>query len=87
MGNPGRRPTKQFWAKSYEAFRRRLIEAREEAGLTQKAAAERLGRSQSFVAKSEIGERRVDAVELSEFALVYGKPIQFFYSFVDRSKR
>ena len=41
----------------------RLKQAREAAGLTQAAVAERLGKPQSYVAKSESGERRLDVVE------------------------
>lgn len=37
-----------------------------------------MGRSQSFVAKSESGERRVDVVELLEFARAYNCPVDFF---------
>jgi len=48
------------------------------AGMSQRQAADRLGRSQSFVAKSESGERRVDVVELRQFAAAYKKPIRFF---------
>jgi len=55
------------------------MKAREETGLTQREAAQRLGRSQSFVAKSESSERRVD-VELAEFAKLYRQPITFFVS-------
>jgi transcriptional regulator with XRE-family HTH domain len=40
-----------------------LFEAREKAGLTQEELAKRLGRPQSFVAKYEGGERRLDIVE------------------------
>ena len=40
-----------------------LIEARNRAGLTQQQLADRLGRPQSFVAKYEGGERRIDVVE------------------------
>jgi hypothetical protein len=33
---------------------------------------------QSFLSKCESGERRVDFVELREFARVYGVPLKFF---------
>jgi transcriptional regulator with XRE-family HTH domain len=40
-----------------------LVAAREKAGMTQQALADRLGRPQSFVAKYEGGERRIDVIE------------------------
>ena len=43
----------------YEQFRQRLKRARQEAGLTQVEAAAGLRKPQSFVSKSEAGERRV----------------------------
>jgi hypothetical protein len=49
-----------------------------EANLTQVAVARQLARPQSFVSKCESGERRVDVVELQEFARLYGKPLSFF---------
>ena len=45
-----------------------LIAARRQAGLTQQQVADRLGRPQSFVAKYEGGERRLDIVEFVEIA-------------------
>ena len=45
------------------AFCELLIEARKKAGLTQHELARRLKKPQSFVAKYEGGERRVDVVE------------------------
>jgi transcriptional regulator with XRE-family HTH domain len=62
----------------YRRFLGRLREAREEAGLTQVQAARALRRHQSFISKSESGERRVDVLELADFARVYGKPLEFF---------
>ena len=44
-------------------FRRLLLLAREESGLTQLEVANRLTKPQSFVAKYEGGERRVDVIE------------------------
>lgn len=46
--------------------------ARIERGLSQTEVAYRLRRPQSYVSKVESGERRLDIVELWEFAEVYG---------------
>jgi transcriptional regulator with XRE-family HTH domain len=54
---------------------KRLRQARLDAGLTQAEVAEALGTTQGHVSKCEPGERRVDAVEPSDFAQVYGAPI------------
>lgn len=70
--------SKLVWAREYEAFRKKLVAAREAADLTQREAAERIGRSQSFVAQCERGQRRVDIVELKEFCRIYRKPLTFF---------
>jgi transcriptional regulator with XRE-family HTH domain len=40
-----------------------LIKARDRAGLTQQQLANRLGTHQSFIAKYEGGERRLDVIE------------------------
>lgn len=45
-----------------------LIEKREASGLTQVDLADRLGEYQSFVARLESGQRRVDVVEFLELA-------------------
>ena len=45
-----------------------LKAARKRAGVSQVGLAERLGNTQTFVSKCERGERRIDAVELVEFA-------------------
>lgn len=49
-----------------DKLREALRAARQEAGLTQTQLAERLHRPQSFVAKYEGGERRLDVVEYIE---------------------
>ena len=45
------------------ALRRGLVKARKSAELTQQELAKHLGKPQSFVAKYETGERRLDVVE------------------------
>lgn len=45
-----------------------FVEARERAGLTQTEYAKQLGEYQSYVARLESGQRRVDVVEFLEFA-------------------
>ena len=49
-----------------------LVEAREKAGMTQTDLASKLGEYQSFVARLESGQRRVDVVELIELAEILG---------------
>lgn len=77
-GQVPRRPSKLIWRRQYEAFCKKLVAARESAGMTQREAAEKLGRGQTYVHKCESGERRVDVVELKEFCRIYKKPLTFF---------
>ncbi len=49
-----------------------ITQARKNAGITQAALAEKLGRPQSFVSKIESGERRLDVVEFLEVARLIG---------------
>lgn len=65
---------KSLRTKGHTALTQALTAARRESGLTQQELAERLGRSQSFVAKIELGERRVEVVELVEIARILGVP-------------
>lgn len=62
----------------YQQFLARLRKARLEAELTQVQVAERLRKPQSYVAKCESGDRRVDVIELAQLARIYGKPIGWF---------
>lgn len=58
----GRR-LKSLRSPAHRELTRRLTVARTAAGLTQSELAERLGRHQSFVAKYESGERRLEVIE------------------------
>jgi DNA-binding transcriptional regulator YiaG len=71
-------PEDQTYIREYKLFLKRLKQAREEAKLTQVQVAKLLSRPQSFVSKSESGERRVDFVELRHLAKIYRKPLSFF---------
>lgn len=64
-------PRKSIFSPRYDGFLRQLRQARQKAGLTQREAAARLNRPQSWVAQSETGERRVDVIELLAFLEAY----------------
>lgn len=49
-----------------------LVAARRRAGLTQAEVARRVGKPQSYVAKVEGGERRLDVIELIEMCEALG---------------
>ena len=54
------------------------MQARKEAGLTQREVCVKMGKSTSFISKCELGERRLDYVELQKLANIYKKPVSFF---------
>ena len=70
----------------YQAFLRCLRSARLEAGLTQAEVAQKLSQPQSYVSRCESGERRVDVVELTDFAMIYKKPLDYFVNFRSESE-
>ena len=62
----------------YQKLTIKLRSARLEAGLTQVEAGKKLKKPQAYISKIERGERRVDAVELSELAKAYNKSLDYF---------
>lgn len=56
----------------HQALTALLIRKREEAGLTEAELAEKLGEYQSFVARLESGQRRVDVIEFLALAQLLG---------------
>jgi DNA-binding transcriptional regulator YiaG len=66
------------YIREYRLFLKQLKQARLDAELTQSEVAKLLSRPQSFVSKSESGERRVDFIELTHLARIYRKPLHFF---------
>jgi transcriptional regulator with XRE-family HTH domain len=71
----------------YRFLIKRVREAREDAGMTQTEVATALERPLSFVSKCELGERRIDPIDLRKFADLFGKELEFFYPPRTRSKR
>ena len=63
---------------AYRRFLERLRKARLDAGLSQVTVARALGKPASYTSKCELGERRVDFVELVAFARLYRKPLEYF---------
>lgn len=69
---------KSIHTKKYASFIERLRKARSEAGLTQTQVAKKLGRPQSHISNVELGQQRVDIIELQTFAKLYNKSIDYF---------
>ena len=68
---PRRTRSKARFSRSYIRFLKLLRAARINAGLTQTETAKRLRQPQSWVAKCESGERRVDVAEMLAFCRAY----------------
>jgi transcriptional regulator with XRE-family HTH domain len=65
------------------AFCAVMVAARKDAGLTQQALARRLKKPQSFIAKYEGGERRLDVVEFVAIVrAIGGDPVKLLRDFV-----
>jgi transcriptional regulator with XRE-family HTH domain len=70
---------KSIFTHEYEIFRQCMIAARKEARLTQDSLAKSLNKPQSFVAKYENGERRLDVIEFLLVSRVIGiDPCEIF---------
>lgn len=67
-----------IYSDEYKSLTRKLKEARINIGFTQKYVAAKLGKPQSYVSKTESGERRLDVTELKKFAELYKRDINSF---------
>ena len=72
MSPSARRIRKSVHSPEQQLLRELLIAARNKVGLTQQKLAKRLGKPQSFVAKYEGGERRLDVIEFITIARAIG---------------
>ncbi len=72
-----RKPLKKsIYSEKHKKLCRLLVEARKKAGLTQQDLADKISKPQSFVAKVEGGERRLDVIELMEIAAILSLDIR-----------
>ncbi len=69
---------KSIYSKEHQVIIYKLKKAREESGLDQIQAAKLLKKTQSYISKIESGQRRIDIVQLKEFAKIYKKELGFF---------
>ncbi len=69
---------KSIHTKERATFVGRLKKARMEAGLTQVQVAKKLGCTQSWISKIELGELRVEAIWLNRLAKLYRKSVNYF---------
>lgn len=70
--------SKTIYSEDHKFLTEQLKKARQEAGLNQAEVAKILRRSQSYISKIEDGQRRVDVVQLKEFAKTYKKSLDYF---------
>jgi len=70
--------SKTIYSKEHRYIVKQLKKAREETGLSQEQVAKILNKTQSYISKIESGQRKIDVVQLKEFAKVYKKSLDFF---------
>jgi transcriptional regulator with XRE-family HTH domain len=71
---------KSIYTHEYKILLRLLRETRERAGVTQVELARRLEQTQSYVSKVELGDRRLDLVQLRTILLALGASLGDFVS-------
>ncbi len=72
----------------YDHLRERLVEIRNDAGMSQRDLAKAVGREHSFVSRYELGERRLDVVEIFWILRALGtEPEGFLTGLVKEFKR
>lgn len=75
---------KQEYTKKRRLLSKKLVEAREKAGFTQKQVADTKIIAQSELSKLENGSRKIEFLFLLELAELYGQPITFFVPEIDK---
>lgn len=78
-----RRMQKSLKSPEYARLVALLVAVRKKADIRQQALAKKLGKPQSFVAKYEGGERRIDLVEfIAIVRALRGDPVKLFRDFL-----
>ena len=76
------------YSSDYAHFLHVLRQARLQAGLSQEQLAAALGQVQTFVSKCELGDRRLDVIELNAWIVALGgDPVAFMAGLQDRLSR
>lgn len=65
---------------------KKIQQAREERGLTQKELARRLGCTQAALSNYELGKRKLGLDLLNEIAEMLSKPLDYFMQSADQDK-
>jgi transcriptional regulator with XRE-family HTH domain len=78
------RMDKSIYTHEYRTMLRLLKKLREEAEVTQVDLAARLKQSQSFVSKTERGERRLDVIQLRTICQTLGVSLAEFVKRLER---
>jgi len=70
--------SKTIYSKEHKYIVEQLKKARESASLSQAEAAKILHKTQSYISKIEAGQRKINVIQLKEFAKIYKKDISYF---------
>jgi transcriptional regulator with XRE-family HTH domain len=74
---------KTLHSPDYARFLALLKQARKDAGIVQQELADKLGKPQSFVAKVERGERRIDVIEFIAITRAIGRdPVRLLRQYI-----
>lgn len=78
---------KTLHSADYARFLALLKHARKDAGMVQQELADKLGKPQSFVAKFERGERRIDVIEFIAIARAIGRdPMRLLKQYLEQER-
>lgn len=70
-------------SETYEIFLEEFIQLRADAGLSQRDLADKLGIGQDIVSRCEAGRRRIDVLELQQWAFACGSSLFDFAKKLD----